>query len=81
MGDCYFKEGKIREAESMYRRAVEGIPYPDSMLYFMWGRTLEDTGQKGPAIVAYEQGALVDPENVFIKQKLSSLRAAGAKEQ
>ena len=45
MGDCYFKEGKIQEAESMYREAVQSIPYPDSMLYFMWGRSLEQTGQ------------------------------------
>jgi len=74
MGDCYFKEGKIQEAESMYRHAAETIPYPDSMLYFMWGRSLEDTGQKESAINAYERAALIDPDNVFIKQKLSSLK-------
>src|SRR5262245_23933807 len=55
MGDCYFNEGRIQEAETMYRQAVDSIPYPDSMLYFMWGRTLEDTGQKESAVGAYER--------------------------
>jgi tetratricopeptide (TPR) repeat protein len=74
MGDCYFNEGKIQEAEAMYRQAVDSIPYPDSMLYFMWGRTLEGTGQKESAVGAYERAALIDPKNVFIQQKLNALR-------
>lgn len=75
MGDCYFNEGKIREAESMYHQAVDSIPYPDSMLYFMWGRTLEDTGQAKSAAAAYRRGALIDPDNFLIKQKLESLKS------
>ena len=75
MGDCFFKEGKIQEAESMYREAVHNIPYPDSLLYIMWGRSLEATGQGQSAITAYERAALIDPDNVFIKQKLSALRS------
>jgi pentatricopeptide repeat protein len=74
MADCYFKEGKIREAESMYRQALSSIPFPDSLLYFMWGRSLEETGQTQSAITAYEHAALIDPNNNFIKQKLDSLR-------
>src|SRR6185369_12622748 len=74
MGDCYFKEGKIAEAEAMYRQAVDSIPYPDSMLYFMWGRSLEDSGQKTSAIAAYERAVLIDPDNKFIQQRLSTLR-------
>jgi hypothetical protein len=58
----------------MYRQAVESIPYPDSMLYFMWGRSLEDTGDKQSAITAYERAALIDPQNMLIKQKLTSLK-------
>ena len=73
MGDCYFKEGKIREAESMYHQAVDSIPYPDSMLYFMWGRSLEGTGQQNSALAAYRRGALIDPENVLIQQKVAIL--------
>jgi tetratricopeptide (TPR) repeat protein len=73
MADCYFKEGKVAEAEPMYRHAVESIPYPDSMLYVMWALSLEDTGQTTSAISAYERAALIDPDNNFIKQKLSSL--------
>jgi len=74
MADCYFKEGKIQEAESMYRQALNSIPFPDSLLYLMWGRSLEETGQTQSAITAYEHAALIDPNNVFIKQKLSALR-------
>ena len=76
MGDCYFKEGRIREAESMYRQAVESIPNPDAMLYFMWGRSLEDSGDSSSAIAAYQRAALIDPDNVFIRQKLASLGTA-----
>lgn len=75
MGDCYFKEGKIREAESMYRQALNSMPYPDAMLYFMWGRSLEDTGQKKSAIAAYQRGALIDPGNFLIQQKLSAMKS------
>ena len=39
----------------------------------MWGRSLEDIGQTNSAIVAYRRGALIDPENTLIKQKLASL--------
>jgi protein O-mannosyl-transferase len=73
MADCYFKEGKIQEAESMYRQALNSIPFPDSLLYLMWGRSLEETGQTQTAITAYEHAALIDPNNVFIKQKLNAL--------
>jgi len=76
MGDCYFKEGRIREAESMYRQAVESIPNPDSMLYFMWGRSLEDIGDTASAIAAYQRAALIDPDNVYIRQKLTSVGTA-----
>jgi tetratricopeptide (TPR) repeat protein len=75
MGDCYFNEGKIREAETMYHQAVDSIPFPDAMLYFMWGRSLEDTGQKTAAIAAYERAALIDPGNVAIQQKLAALKS------
>jgi tetratricopeptide (TPR) repeat protein len=75
IGDCYFKEGKIQEAEAMYREAAQNMPFGDSMLYFMWGRSLEETGQTQSAISAYERAALIDPKNVFIKQKLSAMRS------
>jgi hypothetical protein len=74
MGDCYFKEEKFQEAESMYRAAVESIPFPDSMLYFMWGRSLEQTGDVTSAIAAYERGELIDPDNRLIQQKLASMQ-------
>jgi pentatricopeptide repeat protein len=70
MGDCYFKEGRVREAESMYKQAVESIPNPDAMLYFMWGQSLEGIGESTSANAAYERAALIDPDNPFIRQKL-----------
>jgi tetratricopeptide (TPR) repeat protein len=73
MGDCYFKEGRIPEAESMYRQAAGSIPNPDAMLYFMWGRSLEIIGERANAIAAYDRAAVIEPDNVFIHQRLVSL--------
>src|SRR5207237_7145549 len=70
MRHCYFQEGRVREAESMYRQAVESIPNPDAMLFFMWGRSLEGMGENTSAIAAYERAALIDPDNPYIRQKL-----------
>jgi tetratricopeptide (TPR) repeat protein len=74
MGDCYFNEGKLLEAEAMYRKALESMPYPDAMLYFMWGRSLEDTGQTKSAAAAFERAALIEPDNDPIKRKLESIK-------
>jgi tetratricopeptide (TPR) repeat protein len=75
MADCLFKEGRLKEAEAMYRQALSGIPFPDSLLYVMWAQTLEDTGERESAISAYERAALIDPQNVIIQEKLTALRA------
>jgi tetratricopeptide (TPR) repeat protein len=75
MGDCYFKEGRIPEAESMYRQAAESIPNPDAMLYFMWGQSLEMIGQSAKAIAAYSRAVLIEPDNLFFQRKLSALSA------
>lgn len=74
MGDCYMMEGKMKEAEAMYRMAIDSIPYPDATLYFNWARTLEETGQKQSAAAAYQRAAIVDPENQGIQAKLRELR-------
>ena len=73
MGDCYFKEGRIHEAESMYRQAAESIPNPDAMLYFMWGQSLEIIGESAKARAAYDRAALIEPDNLFFQRKLSAL--------
>jgi len=74
MGDCYFKEGRIEEAESMYSFAVQNIAYPDPALYVVWARTLEQTGRAKSAIGAYERAALLSPNDASIRQRLSVLR-------
>src|SRR5437870_1410335 len=74
MADCYLKEGRVREAESMYRQAAQSIPNPDAMLYFMWGVSLENSGQSTEAVAAYERAALIEPDNQFVQQTLSALR-------
>jgi tetratricopeptide (TPR) repeat protein len=73
MGDCYLREGKMKEAEAMYRMAVNSIPYPDATLYFNWARALEGTGQRQFAFDAYQRAALIDPANEGIKAKLRQL--------
>lgn len=73
MGDCYMMEGKMKEAEAMYRVAADLIPYPDATLYFYWARSLEETGQKQSAVAAYQRAALIDPGNPDIQKKLSEL--------
>ncbi len=80
MGDCYFKEGRAREAEAMYRQAAESIPNPDAMLYLMWGQSLEMLGRSAEAIDAYGRATLIEPDNVFIRQKLSTLSAKQSKQ-
>src|SRR5438034_6032126 len=74
MAICYLKEGRVSEAESMYRQAAQNIPNPDAMLYFMWGVSLENSGQSTDAIAAYERAALIEPENRFFQQKIDALR-------
>jgi len=58
----------------MYRQAAQSIPNPDAMLYFMWGVSLEKSGQNTDAIAAYERAALIEPENRFFQQKIDALR-------
>jgi hypothetical protein len=36
----------------------------------MWGRTIEDTGQKQSATSAYQRAALIDPNNQASQAKL-----------
>ncbi|PYS16427.1 MAG: hypothetical protein DMG17_12385 [Acidobacteria bacterium] len=68
------QKGRVSEAESMYRQAAQSIPNPDAMLYFMWGVSLENSGQSTDAIAAYERAALIEPENRFFQQKIEALR-------
>jgi protein O-mannosyl-transferase len=76
VADCYLREGRISEAETAYRQAVDHIPFPDSLFFLTWGLSLEDTGRKSAAITAYEHAALIDPANILIKQKLAALTGA-----
>ena len=73
VADCYLREGKTQEAEAAYRRAVDHIPFPDSLFFLTWGLSLEETGQKKDAVAAYERAALIDPQNTLIKDKLAAL--------
>jgi protein O-mannosyl-transferase len=73
VADCYLREGRIPEAEAAYRRAADHIPFPDSLFFLTWALSLENTGQKRAAITAYERAALIDPQNVLVRQKLAAL--------
>lgn len=73
IADCFMREGRIQDAEAAYRRAVNHIPFPDSLFFLTWALSLEETGQKKEALAAYERAALIDPQNVLIKNKLATL--------
>jgi hypothetical protein len=69
-------EGKIPEAEAAYRRAVDHIPFPDSLFFLSWGLSLEESGRKQDAVFAYERASMIDPQNNLIKDKLAALISA-----
>jgi protein O-mannosyl-transferase len=75
IADCHLREGRISEAEAAYRRAVDHIPFPDSLFYLSWGLTLEETGNIKDAASAYEHAALIDSQNSLIKNKLAALNS------
>jgi protein O-mannosyl-transferase len=74
IADCYLREGRTSEAQAAYRRAVNHIPFPDSLFFLSWGLALEETGSKKDAVSAYEHAALIDPQNNLIKKKLEGLK-------
>ena len=75
VADCYLREGKLPEAQAAYRRAVNHIPFPDSLFYLSWGLTLEQTGNAKDAASAYKHAAVIDPQNNLIKNKLTALNS------
>jgi tetratricopeptide (TPR) repeat protein len=75
IADCHLREGRTSEAEAAYRRAVDHIPFPDSLFYLSWGLTLEETGNKKDAASAYQHAALIDSQNELIKNKLAALNS------
>jgi hypothetical protein len=75
IADCYLREGKIHEAQAAYRRAVNHIPFPDSLFFLSWGLALEETGSKEDASSAYEHAALIDPQNILIRNKIEGLKS------
>src|SRR5262245_21192834 len=75
IADCILRENRIPEAEATYRRAVDHIPFPDSLFYLSWGLALEETGNKKDAASAYERAALIDSQNSLIKDKLAALNS------
>lgn len=75
VADCYMREGRISEAEAAYRRAVEHIPFPDSLFFLSWGLTLEEIGNKRDAVLAYEHAAFIDPQNNLITDKVAALNS------
>ncbi len=74
LADCLYRTGDKTQAEWMYRQALENTPFPDSLLLFTWGMSLEETGQKAAAVTAYERAALIDPRNNFIRLKIADLK-------
>ena len=74
LGDCFVEEGQTSLAEAAYRRAVRITDFPDPLLLYSWGRSLEDLGDRSTAITAYERAAKIDPMDEVIKMRLKLLR-------
>lgn len=75
LADCLYREGDKAQAALTYQRAVDNSPFPDALMLFMWGLSLEETGQRDSALAAYERAGLIDPANRFIQEKLADLAA------
>jgi tetratricopeptide (TPR) repeat protein len=59
-GRLLHEQGNTREAESVYRRAIDQCG-PDAVLMFNLGVLLEDLGRTGPALEAYQAAIGEDP--------------------
>src|SRR5262249_2678812 len=53
LANCYALKGERKNADALYRRAVENAPFPDPNLLFSWGTTLEGLGKADLAINVY----------------------------
>jgi hypothetical protein len=74
LGDCFVEEGNKGLAEAAYRRAVRITDFPDPLLLYSWGRSLEDLGDRSSAIAVYERAAKIDPMDEVIKMRIKFLK-------
>jgi tetratricopeptide (TPR) repeat protein len=74
LADCLYREGDKAGAADVYSRAVDNSPFPDALMLFMWALSLEEIGQKDSALRVYQRANLIDPANLFIREKLAALK-------
>jgi tetratricopeptide (TPR) repeat protein len=78
LGLCFFEKSQFAVAESVLRRAVEGLDGGDDakigLLYWL-GRATEAQGKDGEAIGSYERALAVDIKFMDLSQRLHRLTA------
>lgn len=79
-GRLLHEQGRMAEAERVYRRAQEHCE-PDAVLMFNFGVLLEDLGRSGPALEAYMLAIGNDPTLADCHYNLARLYEAAGKPQ
>jgi DNA-binding transcriptional MerR regulator len=79
-GRLLHEQGRMAEAERVYRRAQEHCE-PDAVLMFNFGVLLEDLGRAGPALEAYMLAIAHDPTLADCHYNLARLYDAAGKPQ
>lgn len=80
LGIAYRERGKINEAMSAYRRAIE-INHGDAYAYNNLGIIYNDTGDKEQAAAYYQKAVEVDPRYAQAYYNIGNLLVAGGKDK
>ncbi len=75
LGTCYRRLNQSTRAAAAYQNAVR-YNYPDSMVYYYLGRSLQADGKYQPAIDAYRTFLEWQPDNQLAKEGLKGCRMA-----
>jgi len=73
LANCYVLQGKVEDADELYRIAAENAPIPDSNLFYSWGVALEALGKRDAAVDIYRRAAVISPDDEGIQHKLAKL--------
>ena len=78
LGQAFFEKGQFAVAESVLRRAIDGVAEGDEakigLLYWL-GRSLEAQGRGGDAIASYERAMAVDIRFMDLGERIHRLTA------
>lgn len=75
LGTCYTKLNQFARASAAYQNAVR-YNYPDSLVFYYLGRSLQADGKYAQAITAYETYLTYKPENELAKEGIAGCKKA-----